>query len=54
MADALEAKGVNVERLFFPKDYQPPLGHEYQFDLDSDAGKLALTRTVAWLNRLGQ
>jgi acetyl esterase/lipase len=53
MADALEANGVNVERLFFPKDYQPPLGHEYQFDLDTDAGRLALTRTVAWLNRLG-
>lgn len=54
MADALEAKGVKVERLFFPKDYQPPLGHEYQFDLDTEAGKLALARSVEWLNRLAQ
>lgn len=54
LADALEAKGVKVERLFFPKDYQPPLGHEYQFDLDTDAGKLALTRSTQWLETLGR
>jgi acetyl esterase/lipase len=53
-ADQLEAKGVKVERLFYPKDYQPPLGHEYQFDLDTEAGKLALTRSTQWLNTLGR
>lgn len=52
MADALQAKGVKVERLFFPKSYQPPLGHEYQFDLDTDAGKLALVRSTEWLKSL--
>jgi acetyl esterase/lipase len=52
MARALEAAGVKVEQLFFPPGYQPPLGHEYQFDLDTDAGRLALTKSVDWLNRL--
>jgi acetyl esterase/lipase len=54
MADALQAKGVKVERLFFRPDYHPPLGHEYQFDLDTEAGQLALSRSVAWLNSLGR
>lgn len=54
MADALEAKGVSVERLFFPANYQPPLGHEYQFDLDTDAGKLALARSTEWLKSLAR
>ena len=52
MADALEAKGVKVDRLFYPKDYKPPLGHEYQFNLDTAAGKLALDRSTAWLKSL--
>lgn len=52
MADALETKGVKVERLFFPAGYKPPLGHEYQFDLDSEAGRLALARSTAWLKTL--
>jgi acetyl esterase len=49
MVQALTAKGVAVETLFFPEDYSPPLGHEYQFDLDSDAGKQALSRLLAFL-----
>lgn len=53
MADALQANGVKVERLFFPENYQPPLGHEYQFDLDTQAGKHALARSTAWLKSLG-
>lgn len=52
MADALEAKGVKVERLFFPESYAPALGHEYQFDLDGEAGRLALDRSTAWLKSL--
>lgn len=54
MADALAAQGVKVERLFFPKNHRPPLGHEYQFNLDTAAGKLALTQSTAWLNSLGR
>ncbi len=52
LAQALEDRGVAVETLFFPDDHEPALGHEYQFDLGSDAGKLAFDRLVAWLRRL--
>lgn len=52
LAEALTAKGRPVETLFFPTDYRPPLAHEYQFDLDSAAGALALDRAVAWLSAL--
>lgn len=52
MAAVLKAKGAAVDELFFPAEYQPPLEHEYQFDLDSEAGRRALTRLVDWLNGL--
>jgi acetyl esterase/lipase len=52
LADKLSGLGVRVERLFFPEDHAPPLPHEYQFDLDTDAGKLALERSVAFLSSL--
>ncbi len=48
-----EASGVIVDRLFFAADYQPPLGHEYQFTLDTDAGKEALARAVAFIQKYG-
>lgn len=48
-ADALEAKGVRVETLFYPKDFAPPLGHEYQFHLDGTPAQGALERTLAFL-----
>jgi acetyl esterase/lipase len=51
-ADALAARGVRVERLFFPKDHAPPLPHEYQFNLDNDDGKRALERSVTFLAEL--
>lgn len=52
LAEAAERKGVRVERLFFPADYAPPLLHEYQFNLDTEAGKLALERSLAFLASL--
>jgi hypothetical protein len=52
MAEALEKNGVHVERLFFPKDYAPSLPHVYQFNLDTEVGKLALDRSVAFLQGL--
>jgi len=51
-ADALASRGVRVERLFFPHDYKPPLLHEYQFDLDTEAGRLALERSTHFLSSL--
>ncbi len=41
--------GIAVDALFFPDDYTPPLPHEYQFNLDTEAGHIALTRTIAFL-----
>jgi acetyl esterase len=52
LADAIEKQGGKVERLFFPADHTPPLGHEYQFTLDTDAGKLALSRALNFLRSL--
>jgi acetyl esterase len=52
LADKLTELGVRVDSLFFPTDYAPPLPHEYQFNLDTDAGKLALERSVRFLTNL--
>lgn len=49
LAEKLTALGAPVETLFFPDDYAPPLAHEYQFDLDNDAGKEALDAAAAFL-----
>ncbi|MBE9603423.1 alpha/beta hydrolase [Acetobacteraceae bacterium H6797] len=52
MDEALRAQGVRVDALFYPRGHVPPLGHEYQFDLDGEAGRLALARAVAFLRGL--
>lgn len=49
LADALKARGVEVDALFFPKDYKPPLDHEYQLLLSTDEARLALDRSVAFI-----
>lgn len=51
LVEALRGQGVTVDTLFLP-DHDPPLGHEYQFDLDTDAGRLALERSVAFARRV--
>ncbi len=43
-------RGIPVDALFFPRDRQPPLGHEYQFTLDP-AGEEAFERLLAFLGR---
>lgn len=48
-ADAVASKGVPVDSLFYPDDYTPALPHEYQFNLDAEAGNLALERSIAFL-----
>jgi acetyl esterase len=52
MADALERRGVAVDRLFYAKDHVPPLPHEYQFDLDGRDGQQVLRRLDAFLGRV--
>ena len=49
LAEALAARGVRVDSLFFPDDAVPALAHEYQFNLDNAAGQLALKRSLKFL-----
>jgi len=54
LAEKLRERGVETQTLFYPDDHQPPLGHEYQFDLDSDAGRRFYELLLAFLRqRLG-
>jgi acetyl esterase/lipase len=50
LAKVLRAKGVEVDGLFFAPDHEPPLGHEYQMMVSTDAGQLAFNRTVEFLD----
>ncbi len=49
LAEKLAASGVFVERLFFTPEYRPKLQHEFQFDLETDAGKLALEKSITFM-----
>ena len=52
LATALDRVGIDHETLFFQGDHEPRLGHEFQFDLDTEAGRLALDRAVAFVERV--
>jgi acetyl esterase len=52
LAQKLRTLGIPVEPLFFPVNYSPPLPHEYQFNLATPAGQLALRRMVTFLERI--
>jgi acetyl esterase len=54
LAQALGRRGVEVDALFFAEDRKPPLPHEYQFNLDTDAGREALERKVKFVARWDQ
>lgn len=49
LARKLQGLGVRTETLFFPVSHEPPLRHEYQFNLDGSAGRESLQRMVAFL-----
>jgi acetyl esterase len=51
LAGRLQTLGAETETLFFPAGHQPPVDHEYQFDLDTDAGQLFLDRLLTFLRR---
>lgn len=51
LTERLSALDVSVDTLFFPKNQEPPLGHEYQFTLDK-SGKLALDRSIKFLKTI--
>ena len=46
LAQKLRGLGVMTSTLFYPADHQPPLNHEYQFDLDTADGQKALQQMV--------
>jgi acetyl esterase len=48
-AEQVAARGVLVDRLFFSQASTPKVPHEFQFDLETDAGRLALQRSVAFM-----
>lgn len=50
LAQKLKQLGVRVDTLFFPADRQPPLPHEYQFNLDDPGGQEALQRMLVFLD----
>ena len=52
LAERLASLGVTTDTLFFPADHQPPLGHEYQLRLNTEEGRLALDRMLAFLAAL--
>jgi acetyl esterase/lipase len=51
LAERLGTLGVEVETVFWPDDHQPPLGHQYQFDLDTDSGRQFLESMLTFLRR---
>jgi hypothetical protein len=45
---------VEVDRLLFEENHTPPLGPDYQFNLDIEDGQLALARSVSFLKKRPQ
>jgi len=52
LAHALQQQGVYAETLFYPMSHQPPLDHEYQFDLGAPDANESLKRMQAFLRGL--
>ncbi len=52
LAELAAAQGTAVDSLFFAADYAPRLGHEYQWNLDGEAGQQALRQLVAFMKRV--
>ena len=49
LADTLIAKGIRTDTLFWESNSEFSTGHEYQFNLDDEPGKIALDRTLRFL-----
>jgi len=50
LAAKLDGLGVDVTTVFYPKDHEPALPHEYQFHLDFADARSAFDSTVAFLD----
>jgi hypothetical protein len=51
LASKRETLGTPVESLCFAVDHQPPLPHEYQINLDSEAGQLAHAEMLTFVRK---
>lgn len=51
MEKKLKSLGVQVDGLFYPTNYSPALPHEYQFNLDNEAGQKALSEMLNFLKQ---
>ena len=51
LVERLRALDVPVDAVLFPAEHRPPLGPEYQFDLDTDAGRRFLARLREFLEQ---
>ena len=49
LSSKLSEKNIIIDTLFYASDKEPPLPHEYQFTLETDAGKKALERSLLFL-----
>lgn len=49
LASKLSQLNVSIDTLFYDAGHLPKLQHEYQFNLDSEAGNLALQRSVNFI-----
>ena len=49
MTTRLTEVGVEVDAIFQPEGEEPGLGHEYQFDLSTEPGQVALERSLEFL-----
>jgi acetyl esterase/lipase len=52
LAERMKELGMTADTLFFEKSYQPPLPHEYQLNLDIEAGRQALDRSIEFMKAL--
>ncbi|MEO8446880.1 MAG: alpha/beta hydrolase [bacterium] len=50
-ANKLAELNVRTDTLFYPEDYKPILPHEYQFNLETVAGKDALEKSIEFLSQ---
>jgi acetyl esterase/lipase len=52
LARKLDKLRVKVDTLFFRSDLNPPLPHEYQFNLDGTGGKIALENSIDFIRNI--
>lgn len=50
-SEKLSSLGVDTDVLIFPESYSPPLPHEYQFNFENEAAKIAMERYLKFIKR---